>query len=129
LYYNFRLDSAIVLVNAKVIKDNLYKTWGGYLKGGIGGAFNHISHYYETIPAGSGSAPMLSPFSSGNKFDLAFSAGVGVSKEVKKGKMEIGYRYLNNGHGLSGTTTVQTTNQTIKTGMIGSHMAEIRFTA
>lgn len=127
LRYHFRLDSVAVLINAKIVKENMLKSWGGYLKVGLGGSYNHLSNYNETIPPGSGSAPMLAPFASNNNFDLAFSAGFGVSKELKKGKMEVGYRYLNNGRGRLGTTSVQTTSQTIKTGMIGSHMVEIKF--
>ena len=127
LRYHFRLDSAAVLVNAKIVKENVLKSWDGYLKVGLGGSYNHLSNYHETIPPGSGSAPMLAPFASHNNFDLAFSAGVGVSKELKNGKLEAGYRYLNNGRARLGTTTVQTTSQTIKTGMIGSHMVEVKF--
>lgn len=127
LRYHFRLDSAAVLVNAKIVKENVFKSWGGYLKLGLGGSYNHLSNYHETIVPGSGTSPMLAPFASNNNFDVAFSAGFGVSKELKKGKIEVGYRYLNNGRGRLGTTPVQTTSQTIKTGMIGSHMVEVRF--
>ena len=127
LRYHFRLDSAAVLVKTKIVKENMLKSWGGYLKVGLGVSYNHLSNYHETIVPGSGSAPMLAPFASNNNFDLAFSAGFGFSKEIKKGKVEVGYRYLNNGRGRLGTTSVQTSSQTIKTGMIGSHMVEVKF--
>lgn len=64
LRYHFRLDSAALLVNAKVVKENMLKTWGGYLKVGLGGSYNHLSNYHATIPPGSGTVPMLAPFTS-----------------------------------------------------------------
>ena len=129
LYFHYQLDSAMVLINAKVVKDKLLKSWGGYVKAAVGGAYNHTSNYHETIPTGSGTAPMLLPFGNGNTFDVAFSAGAGISHSFKTSTLEVGYRYLNSGSSKLGVTPVQNTNETLKTGKLQTHLLELRVIA
>ncbi len=46
LRYHYQLDSGVVLLNAKIVKDKVFKSWNGYAKASIGGAYKYLSKSY-----------------------------------------------------------------------------------
>lgn len=112
LNYSFSINSLLLLAKATATRQDLFKSWGGYIDAGLGVSFNGFSNYREITPAGSTAIPMASPFHRRSSEELAFSVGVGISHKVaNRSQVSIGYRYLYAGTGDLGTSSVQNSTQ------------------
>ena len=130
LNFSYDIQSYLLMAKATIVKENIFKTWGGYLNGAIGAACNRLSNYKETYPTGSTARPMLSMYKSNNQAALAFSAGLGISKALEHGrKLTIGYKYINSGSAKLGTTTIQQTTQQLSSAKLGHHLFNVSLVA
>ncbi|MDR3491539.1 MAG: hypothetical protein P4M12_05765 [Gammaproteobacteria bacterium] len=122
LNYAYSMKSYLLLATARASKLNILPKLGAYLQGGVGAALNKLTHYTETSPDGSSSAPMLAPFGDGSNKKFAYSIGAGVVCQVgKSSQVLIGYRYINSGMGGFKTSPVQQTNNTLHFSPITHH--------
>lgn len=124
LNFSYDIESYLLLVKGKIKQRALFnKDWGGYIDAGLGLGFNRLSNYLETIPTGSTTLPMQSPFGSKTRSGLAYSIGFGFSRNIgSRSEISFGYRYLNSGKGSLNTTPIQTTNNRLQSRALGHHV-------
>ena len=127
LNFSYDIDSYLLLVKGKIKQKSLLnKDWGGYIDAGIGVGFNRLSNYTETIPPGSTSLPMQTPFAGHTRADLAYSLGFGITRNIgSRSEISLGYRYINSGKGSFGTTPIQTTNNKLQSRALGHHLLSV----
>jgi hypothetical protein len=131
LNFSYDIDSYLLLAKGKIKrKELLNKDWGGYIDAGIGVGFNRLSNYTETIPPGSTTLPMQTPFAGHTRAGLAYSLGFGITRNIgSRSEISLGYRYINSGKGSLGTTPIQTTSNQLQSRALGHHLLSVTIRA
>lgn len=129
LNYAYNMTSYLLQATVKLSKPNLYGRMGGTIQAGAGCAFNQLSDYTESSPAGSSAAPMLDPFGNHANSHIAYSLGAGITYLVgESARFAIGYRYINTGEASLRTSPIQQTSNHLSYSPLNHHLLIISLT-
>ena len=131
LKYTYNIDSLALQATTKLIRENIFHAWNGYIQAGLGAAVNRLSNYHENSPGSSSAAPMLSPFGDKNIVNPAASLGIGLIYNLKNSGAEIafGYRYFYTGKGELGSSPAQQTHELFSLSPISYHVLMLSVSA
>lgn len=127
LDYHYKMANYLLLGNVRWLWALRNSVLHPYVNMGVGVAWDHLFDYTEVTPDGSTAAPMRTPFRGRTRSQLAYGFGIGVERLKKNVGMQIGYEFLALGRGQLGTTSVQSTNEVLKTKPIYMHLFELAF--
>ena len=93
----------------------------GYAEAGI--AWNMLSNYSETMPAGSSMSPTTKPFLDRTTRRPAFSVGIAIGYQVHAHwAIEMGYRYINTGNANLKAPAGSISQPNFASGILSAHM-------
>ncbi|MDF1653602.1 MAG: hypothetical protein P1U34_00665 [Coxiellaceae bacterium] len=108
--------------------------WSGvnvnpYVMFGAGLAYNQVSNYSESSPAGSTASPTLNPFNDNSSMHAAVTVGIGISHAFKnQNTIGIGYQYFYANHAYFSTANNQATATEFKSPVLQGNYLTIDYT-
>lgn len=99
-----------------------------YIMAGAGMAYERVTNYQETTPAGSTASPMTNPFGNNSSVHAAWSIGFGVSHEfVNHNSVSMGYQYFWADRASLSPSLSQSTQNELQTPVLQGHFLNITY--
>lgn len=123
LNYSMKASSAAILFEPRFTYTAYHLQ--PYVLTGIGCAWNTLSHFTETTPAGSHATPS-NPYGSHTEGSFAYELGAGAQYPLMTNLLfRLEYRYLNVGNAALGAASGQTTSERLSSKNISSNVIDV----
>ena len=132
LNYSYSIDPTYAgLIQGRLNWQTQWKNikFSPYVMFGAGLAYNQVSSYSETAPAGSTASPTLNPFKDNSSMHAAVTIGIGISHTFKnQNTLGIGYQYFYANRAYFAIANNQTTQTEFKSPVLQGNYMTIDYT-